>query len=178
MSKVLELREISFAVKDFDEAFKKFEAMGFTTTPIWIEDTPPIQAKLTSMPVGSSSISIMSSIGSDTPITRFLQKRGEGIFSFTFVVDNIEDVMEQWKAAGVDFVLDEPIEIKDGFSVGQPIPRLRGNWTRPSTLHGIVIELQEFRDEQGNLYSPPPRTEQNARTSTADATTKGTDDGL
>lgn len=155
MASILELREISFAVRDFDTAREKFQAMGFETTPVWLEETPPIQARLTSMPVGGSSISIMESSNEDSPITRYLEKRGEGIFSFTFVVDDLEGVMEQWKAAGVDFVLDEPVEIPDGFSVGQPIPVIRGNWTRPSTLHGIVIELQEFRDAEGNPYRPP-----------------------
>lgn len=160
MGKILELREISFAVENFDKAFEKFTNMGFETTPVWIEETPPVQAKLTSMPVGGSSISIMESTGEDTPITKFLRKRGEGIFSFTLVVDSMEEVMEQWKAAGVDFVLDKPMEIQDGFSVGQPIPVLRGNWTRPSTLHGIVIELQEFRDKNGDPYRPPLRADQ------------------
>jgi methylmalonyl-CoA/ethylmalonyl-CoA epimerase len=155
MASVLELREISFAVGDFDAALTKFQAMGFDSTPVWLEQMEPIQARLTSMPVGNSSISIMESSGADTPISRFIEKRGEGIFSFTFVVDDIEGVTEQWRAAGVDFLLDEPVEVRDGFSVGVPIPLIRGNWTRPSTLHGIVIELQEFRDADGNPYRPP-----------------------
>ena len=157
MMEGLELREISFAVGDFDDALRKFHAMGFDSTPIWLEQTPPVSARLTSFPVSNSSISIMESSGTDTPIDKFIAKRGEGIFSFTFVVDDIEAVTERWKAAGVDFVLDEPIEIPDGFSAGDPIPLIRGNWTRPSTLHGIVIELQEFRDADGNPYRPPSR---------------------
>src|SRR5690606_37525056 len=91
----------------------------------------------------------------DTPIAKFIRKRGEGIFSFTFVVDDLEEVTRQWKAAGVEFVLDEPIEIYDQYSAGQPIPVIRGNWTRPSTLHGIVIELQDFRTKDGERYVPP-----------------------
>lgn len=157
MAEILELREISFAVRDFDAALEKFHAMGFASTPVWTEETPPIQARLTSFPVRNSSISIMESSGGDNPIARFLEKRGEGIFSFTFAVDDIAGVTEQWRAAGVDFVLDEPIEVRGGYSVGQPIPLILGNWTRPSTLHGIVIELQEFRDAEGRPYRPPTR---------------------
>jgi methylmalonyl-CoA/ethylmalonyl-CoA epimerase len=155
MGKVVELREISFAVKDFDAAFEKFGAMGFNMSPVWEEHTPPVQAKLTSMPVGNSSISFMQSLGDDTPIAKFIKKRGEGIFSFTFVVDDLEAVTEQWKAAGVEFVLEIPIELHGQYSAGQPIPVIRGNWTRPSSLHGIVIELQEFRTEDGQRYVPP-----------------------
>lgn len=155
MAHILQLREISFAVSDFDKALAKFENMGFSTTGVWTETTPPVQAKLTSMPVGGSSISIMASTGGETPISKFLEKRGEGIFSFTFVVDDIEAIMRQWQSAGVEFLLDDPIEIPNGFSVGEPIPKIRGNWTRPSTLHGIVIELQEFRNDDGSPFTPP-----------------------
>lgn len=154
MAQILQLREISFAVKNFDEALRKFQKMGFSALDPWTETTPPVQAKLTSMPVGGSSISIMESSGGDTPISKFIEKRGEGIFSFTFVVDDIEGVMRQWQQAGVEFVLEKPIEILNGFSVGEPIPKIRGNWTRPSTLHGIVIELQEFRDDSDRPFTP------------------------
>lgn len=155
MGKILEIREISFAVKDFNRVYEKFKKMGFSMTPVHEDPQPPIQAKWTSMPIGSSSLSFMSSIEDGSPIDRFLQKRGEGLFSFTLLVDNIEEIMEKWSEAGVQWVLEKPIEVRNGYSVGQRIPVLRGNWTRPSTLHGLVIELQEFRDENGNPYTPP-----------------------
>lgn len=158
MAEILELRELSFAVRDLDKAQEKFNAMGLDNTDPWTESMPPIQARLTSMPIGGSSISLMESVGDeDTPITEFLEKRGEGIFSFTLVVDDIEAITEQWRNAGVDFVLDEPVRVPNGYSVGQPIPVILGNWTRPSTLHGIVIELQEFQNEDGSPYRPPGR---------------------
>jgi methylmalonyl-CoA/ethylmalonyl-CoA epimerase len=160
MAKILELREISFAVQDFDQAFKKFRALGFKTSPIWDEPTPPVQARLTSMPVGNSSISIMQSLGENTPITRFIKKRGEGIFSFTFLVDDIHGITAEWKRNGVEFVLDKPMEVRQGYSVGQPIPIILGNWTRPATLHGILIEFQDFRNEDGSPYRPPRRADE------------------
>jgi hypothetical protein len=161
MAKILELREISFAVKDFDTALRKFRALGFRNSLVWSEGTFPVQAKLTSMPVGNSSISIMESIGSvASPINKFIAKRGEGIFSFTFLVDDIHAITEEWKRGGVEFVLDKPLELKDGFSVGQPIPIILGNWTRPSSLHGIVIEFQDFRNKDGSSYQPPRRPDQ------------------
>ncbi len=160
MAKILELREISLAVNNFDAAFKKFTALGLNHTPVWEEATPPVQAKLTSMPIGNSSISIMEGLGDSSPITKFVAKRGEGIFSFTFLVDDIHAVTEQWRQAGVAFVLDTPIELHDNFSVGQPIPVLLGNWTRPSSLNGVVIELQDFRNLDGSRYTPPCRPDE------------------
>lgn len=160
MAKILEFREISLAVGDFDAAFKKFKALGFSHTTVWEEPTPPVQAKLTSMPIGNSSISIMEGLGDNSPIRKFVAKRGEGIFSFTLLVDDIHAVTEQWRQAGVEFVLDKPIELHNNFSVGQPIPVLLGNWTRPSSLNGVVIELQDFRNLDGSRYTPPRRPDE------------------
>jgi len=157
MAKVLELRELSFAVRNLDDALAKFNAMGFDSTPPWTEEMPPIQARLTSMPLANSSISLMESIpGADTPISQFLDKRGEGIFSFTLLVDDVVDVAKLWAEAGVDWVIDvdDPILVRGQYSAGVPIPVIRGNWTRPSTLHGLVIELQDFRTEDGQPFDP------------------------
>lgn len=160
MAKILEIREISLAVGNFDAAFAKFKALGLSHTAVWEEPTPPVQAKLTSMPVGNSSISIMEGLGDTSPIKKFVAKRGEGIFSFTLLVDDIRAITEQWRQAGIAFVLDEPIELHDNFSVGQPIPVLLGNWTRPSSLNGVVIELQDFRNLDGSRYIPPCRPDE------------------
>jgi len=166
MAKILELREISLAVRDFDAAFAKFTALGLPHTPVWEEPTPPVQAKLTSMPIGNSSISIMEGLADDSPIKKFVAKHGEGIFSFTFLVDDIHEVMAKWRQANVEFVLDTPIELRDNFSVGQPIPLLLGNWTRPSSLNGVVIELQDFRNLDGSRYIPPCRPDEEKDLST------------
>jgi methylmalonyl-CoA/ethylmalonyl-CoA epimerase len=160
MAEVLEVREVSFAVHDLDEAQAKFYAMGFPHTPPVEEATNLVQVRLTSMPVGDSSLSLMESLGdTESPISRFLKRRGEGIFSITLLVDDVEGICDKWRKAGVEFVLDEPIELRDTKSVGLDVPVIRGNWTRPSTLHGIVIELQEFRDESGAPFYPSGRAE-------------------
>lgn len=156
MAKVIELRELSFAVRDLDESQAKWNAMGFENTPPWREDTVPVQARLTSMPLPNASISLMESSGTDTPITKFLDKRGEGIFSFTLWVDDVVEIAQKWAEAGVEWILppESPVLVPNGFSVGAPIPVIRGNWTRPSTLNGIVIEIQDFRTEDGQPYDP------------------------
>src|SRR5581483_9073500 len=98
-------------------------------------------------------LGIMASLGTNTPISRFIEKRGEGFFSITLLVTKIEDVMQKWSAEGVAFVLEKPLEIRDYLNVGRVmVPLLRVNWTRPSTLHGLCIELHEFRGHDGNNF--------------------------
>jgi methylmalonyl-CoA/ethylmalonyl-CoA epimerase len=147
VGRVLEVRELSFAVRDVDASIPKWKAMGFEPCPVWEEGQELIQARLTSMPVGGGSLSLMESTDEDSPINRFIDKRGEGIFSFTLLVDDIYEVTRQWRDAGVEFVLEEPIEVHGQLSAGEPVPLILGNWTKPKSLNGLVIELQDLRDE-------------------------------
>jgi methylmalonyl-CoA/ethylmalonyl-CoA epimerase len=152
---IIEVREISIAVKDVDAAAKKFAALGFNPSPIWTDPTPIIEATGASMDLPNTHIGIMASLGNNTPISRFIDKRGEGFFSITLLVTKIEDVMAKWKAEGVQFVVEKPLELRDSVNVGRiTIPLIRVNWTRPSSLHGLCIELHEFRDANGNSFYP------------------------
>jgi hypothetical protein len=151
---IIEVREIAIAVKDVEAAAKKFAALGFNPSPIFTDPTPPIQATSSSMTLPNTHLGVMQSFGKDTPITRFIERRGEGFFSITMLVTKIEDVMAKWSAAGVEFVLDKPLEFKDYLLGFVTLPVMRVNWTRPSTLHGLCIELHEFRDADGNPYYP------------------------
>jgi len=152
---IIEVREISIAVKDAEAVARKFSALGFEPSPLWKDATPLIEATGASMRLPNTHIGIMASVGEKTPISRFINKRGEGFFSITLLVTKIEEVMENWRKEGVDFVLDAPLEFEDYLNVGRVVvPRMRVNWTRPSTLHGLCIELHEFRDRNGNSFYP------------------------
>ena len=152
---ILEVREISIAVRDADKAADTFRRLGFDPSPIWEDPTPIIEARGASMRLPNTHIGLMSTLGDKTPITRFIDKRGEGFFSITLLVTKIEDVMEKWRAEGVQFVLDTPLEEREYLNVGRVIiPVLRVNWTRPSTLHGLCIELHEFRNHDGTPFHP------------------------
>lgn len=152
---IIEVREISIAVKDAEAAAKTFARLGFNPSPIWTDPTPLIEATGASMALPNTHMGIMASLGKNTPISRFIEKRGEGFFSITLLVTKIEDVMAKWKAEGVAFVIEKPLEFRDYINVGRvKIPLMRVNWTRPSTLHGLCIELHEFRDAEGNSFYP------------------------
>ncbi len=156
MAKVLQILEVNFAVKDFDKALAKFRALGFEDSGVFKHDTPPVQAQTANLSVPGSTLALMSSFGANvTPIARFLEKRGEGIFSVTLLIDNLPELMEEWGKEGVEFVLPQPIEFRDQMHVGNEIPWLVGNWTRPGSLFGVVIELAEYRDKDGKPYYPP-----------------------
>src|SRR4051812_48969858 len=107
---IIELREISIAVRDAEKAADTFRRLGFNPSGFLIDPTPLVESRSASMKLPNTNLGIMDSLGPNTPISRFIEKRGEGFFSFTLLVTRIEDVMEKWMAEGVGFVADKPIE--------------------------------------------------------------------
>ena len=146
---ILGIQEVSVAVGQLEPAVELFERLGLTATDEVVEETAPVQSRTVSFDAGGCGLALMASTGDDTPISRFLVRRGDGLFGITLAVRDIEGVAAAWRAHGVDFVRDRALELRNGVTVGRPVPRLRVNWTRPSTTHGVVLELQEYLDEDG-----------------------------
>lgn len=125
--------------------------------PAWAVSNPPVEIRTTSFPIADANLSLIEPLSDGDPTARFLDRRGEGIFSITLLVDGIEELMTHWRRAGVEFVLPAPLEMRDVRIVGRQIPWVLENWTRPSTLNGVVLELQDHRNADGSPYvSPQP----------------------
>jgi methylmalonyl-CoA/ethylmalonyl-CoA epimerase len=140
------LREISLAVEDLDAAAERFaRILGAQSSQVIEVQQAPVQARFVSLDTGPVSIALMESTETGSPIERFLSKRGQGLFSVTFAVDDIGAAMADLHSGGVEFVLDQPMTLRD-YSTG--FARYREclvNFTRPGTTDGLVIELQELR---------------------------------
>jgi hypothetical protein len=107
---------------------------------------PPIEITDVTLPLGSSgAISVIAPTGPSSAVQRFLQKRGAGAYSIAVRVDSLTEVMAEWAAAGIDWVLPEPQQLPPGTPAGRYSPeRLRINWVKPSSLGGIMLEVFEF----------------------------------
>jgi len=134
---IVKISEISIAVKDLEQAVTDYEKMGFEVTQREEDTTPPIQARWAVVSQGDIALSLMESTEAGSPIDRFIQRRGEGLFSISLKVTDLDGEMEKLKAKGAEFVLDKPAKSE--------YLAERLNWTKPSALtHGVVFELQEI----------------------------------
>lgn len=152
VAKIIKILEVNLAVRDLDSTRELFLALGLQGTEVWNVEHPPVETRTTSFPIADSNLSLIQPLVDRDPVARYLDKVGEGMFSVTLLVDGIEELIEQWRLAGVDFVLDKPTEMRDVTIVGHHIPLLLENWTRPSTTHGTVIELQDHRNYDGTPH--------------------------
>jgi len=142
----MRLREVSMAAADHEATATLLARLfGAEASPQVEVGVPPVQARFRSMRCGDVSFAVMASTEAGSPIARFLEARGDGLFSITFEVEDITAAMTHFRDCGAVFVLDQALVLTD-YSTGHDTYReCLVNFTRPKTTGGIVIELQEFR---------------------------------
>lgn len=82
--------------------------------------------------VGESKIELLEATTDNSPISKFIAKRGEGVHHIAFGVDNIFDEIERLKRAGFTFLSKEP---KNGADNKLII------FLHPKTTNGVLVEL-------------------------------------
>jgi methylmalonyl-CoA/ethylmalonyl-CoA epimerase len=87
--------------------------------------------------VGESKIELLAAISPDSPINKFIEKRGEGIHHIAFAVDDITKEMARLKEEGFQLLNDSPKKGADNKLVC---------FVHPKSSNGVLIELcQEIK---------------------------------
>jgi methylmalonyl-CoA/ethylmalonyl-CoA epimerase len=140
-----QIREISIVVHDLDQAVETFRTkLGLEPTQWNLDERPPVESRSVTFKIGESCLALMEPTSPDSPIGRFLAKRGEGLFSVSLSVADLDDAGARLRAGGVDLVLDEPMDLPDFPAYDGTYPDARINFTRPASLHGVLFEIQEL----------------------------------
>lgn len=82
--------------------------------------------------VGDSKIELLEANNFESPISKFIDKRGEGIHHIAFGVENIYEEIERLKKNGFVFISEEPKEGADNKMVV---------FLHPKSTNGVLIEL-------------------------------------
>ena len=85
--------------------------------------------------VGESKIELLKPTRPDSPVSKFLEKRGEGFHHVAFQVDDLEAALRKLKERGVDLIDEEP-------RVGAGGTRMA--FVHPRDAHGVLTELVEL----------------------------------
>jgi methylmalonyl-CoA/ethylmalonyl-CoA epimerase len=96
---------LGIAVKSIEQSRRLYEALGLTV--LREESVDQEQVRTAMIPTGESRIELLEPTSDDSPIGRFLQKRGEGLHHVALHVDDISATLEHIKALGVRLVSDE-----------------------------------------------------------------------
>lgn len=92
-------------------------------------------ARISAVTAGESLVELLEPEKADTPIGRFLAKRGPGIHHICFSVDDLEATLERCRAAGIRLIDDAPRIGAEGKHIA---------FLHPSSTGGVLVELSEY----------------------------------
>ena len=125
------IEHIGIAVKDLDaanEIYKKvLGAEHYKTATVDREGVSTSFFK-----VGESKIELLAATRPDSPISKFIEKRGEGIHHMAFYVDDIKAEIERLKKEGFRLLNDQPKTGADNKIVA---------FMHPKDANGVLVEL-------------------------------------
>ena len=125
------LDHIGIAVRSLASA-KIYEDLGLTIDHVETVETQRVKTAFLS--VGDANLELLEPTSPDSPIAKFIEKRGEGIHHICLRVDNIEAHLEQLKAKGYRLINEAPVPGAHGCRVA---------FLHPSAGNGVLIELSE-----------------------------------
>lgn len=129
------LYHVAIAVRNIDEVAKLYEtALGLKVTHVEVVGEQGVKAAMLEPKGGGTAIELLEPLSDDSPISKFLEKRGEGIHHICFLVDNIESALERLKKEGVQLIDQSP---RPG------VHETRVAFIHPKALKGVLIEIAE-----------------------------------
>jgi methylmalonyl-CoA/ethylmalonyl-CoA epimerase len=130
---VEKISHIGIAVKDIVASTALFQSL-FGRGPDQAEDVPEHKVRTAMFAVGASSIELTQALDPESPIAKFIEKRGEGIHHVSFLVDDIEAELDRLKAAGFQLIDERPRLGADGHRVA---------FLHPKSTNGVLIEISQ-----------------------------------
>ncbi len=125
---------IGIAVHNLDEAITRYTALC-GRGPDHLEEVDAQKVKVAMFDVGESRVELLMATAPDSPIAKFIDKRGEGMHHICFKVANLEEALARLQMAGMDIIPGAGGEGAGGSRVA---------FLHPKSLMGVLVELVEY----------------------------------
>ncbi|MGZ4779778.1 MAG: methylmalonyl-CoA epimerase [Thermoanaerobaculia bacterium] len=125
------LDHIGIAVKSIEGA-SIYRALGLAVDHV--EDVKTQGVKTAFLSVGDSNLELLEPLSPESPVAKFIEKRGEGIHHICFRVDDLEAHLAKLKAQGFRLINEAPVPGAHG---------CRAAFLHPAAGNGVLIELSE-----------------------------------
>ncbi len=124
---------IGIAVTALDDILKFYQdALGLHLHEI--EEVPEQKVRVAMFPVGETNLEFLEPTSSDSPIAKFLEKKGQGIHHISIGVEDIDRVLAELKARGARLINETPV-------IGAGGKRIA--FVHPASTAGILLELSQ-----------------------------------
>jgi methylmalonyl-CoA/ethylmalonyl-CoA epimerase len=125
------VHHVGLAVDDLDGALETYERLfGARIEHRLRVEEQGVEAA--SIRVGESRLELLGALGEDTPVGRFLAKRGPGMHHVAYEVDDIGVALEHLSDAGAELIDETPRQGMFGLEVA---------FVHPDSVHGVLSEV-------------------------------------
>jgi methylmalonyl-CoA epimerase len=125
------IHHVGVAVADLDDAVRSYERL-FGARLEHRERVDDQGVEAASMRLGEGRIELLAALGDDTPVGRFLAKRGQGMHHVAYEVEDVEAALRDLAAAGAELIDESPRRGMFGLQVA---------FVHPESVHGVLSEV-------------------------------------
>ena len=125
------IEHIGIAVKDIENSNHLFAAL-FGKKHYKIEDVESEGVKTSFFKCGPNKIELLQATNENSPIAKFIEKKGEGIHHIAFAVENIEKEIKRLTEEGFEMIHKTPKKGADNKLIA---------FLHPKSTNGVLIEL-------------------------------------
>ena len=123
---------VGIATKSIEEATVFWKALGLVTESDHVNHEQGVRIRKMEGGADSAKVELLEPLGPETPVGKFISKRGEGIQQIAFTVDDISVAILRLIETGCRMINDEPLEGVGGTLIA---------FVHPSSTGGVLVEL-------------------------------------
>ena len=133
------LYHVAIAVNNISEVEKVYTmALGLKVEHREVVEDQKVNTSMLVPKDGGTAIELLEPMSEDSPISKFLEKRGEGIHHICYKVDDLESVLAKLKEQGVRLIDESPRPGAYNSKVA---------FIHPKAMNGVLVELAELSSD-------------------------------
>ena len=125
------IHHLGVAVADLDEAVATYERLLGAELE-HRELVPDQGVEAASLRVGAGRVELLASLGEETPVGKFLAKRGPGMHHVAYEVEDVGEALGELSAQGAELIDEQPRQGMFGLEVA---------FVHPESMHGVLAEI-------------------------------------
>jgi methylmalonyl-CoA/ethylmalonyl-CoA epimerase len=125
------IHHLGVAVDDLDSALATYERL-FGAELEHRETVEEQGVEAASLRIGSDRVELLAALGEDTPVGKFLSKRGPGMHHVAYEVDDVGAALDELAAEGAELIDARPRRGLFGLQVA---------FVHPDAVHGVLAEI-------------------------------------
>lgn len=135
MSLLTRIDHVGIAVPDLDAAIAWYtETFGMRVLGVEVNEDQDVTEAVLAVGDGETTVQLLAPLSPNSPLARFLDKRGEGVQQIAYLVSDVVAAADELRRRGVEVLYDEPRRGTNGTKI---------NFCHPKSAGGVLVELVE-----------------------------------